>query len=199
MSRFVIPPAENMPLHWETLSSYDVSDYLKLRDSFQERIKNKKKGESLESFSANLKKIEEYINRGEGDRPKRAMVCGIVFGQNKIAINIQQLKILLGKCKSSINGSLQQLGYTLLPQKVSIDQDLLDKMPFYLNTKGESKKWTIRVKKSNSNNANLSSEISRNIVHEDQTEGNATENTSDSVPHPIKYRSKNSEIIPLDF
>lgn len=185
---FLIPPAENMPLHWETLTKTDCEDYVNLRTSFQDRIKNKKKGESLDSFANNLIKIEKFIDRTSEDREKRAKVCGIVFSENEIAINIQQLRILLGKCKSSINGSLQQLGYTLLPQNVAADKELLDKMPFYLKDKGESKKWTIRCRKKEVMPLDNDSLVIS--LPPSTTAFEPDDQTGSIYPYPVKFRNK---------
>lgn len=53
----------------------------------------------------------------------------------------------MGKCKSSINGSLQQLGYVAQPQVQGIERELLAKIPACSRDLNELKKWTIRKNK----------------------------------------------------
>ena len=142
-----LAPDDNLPNHWELLSKSDLDKYIKLRDHFYEDLRKSRKGERLETFVDKLREIQGYIENGDGDQWKRSVVCGIVFLSNSLAINIQQLRILLGKCKSSINGSLQQLGYTSLPQGAPLDKELTSKIPIFKSEKSEAKKWTIRENK----------------------------------------------------
>jgi hypothetical protein len=59
-------------------------------------------------------------------------------------LNIQQLRILLGRCKSSINGAIQNLGYTAEPQSQAVDPELVQKFPPLCRAISELRKWTIR-------------------------------------------------------
>lgn len=147
MSYSNIAPDNNMPLHWEILSKMDLSAYLSLRNFFYEQIHKSRKGERLDSFSDKLNMIKKYIDSSDSDKWKRSKVCGIIFFEDRLIINIQQLRILLGKCKSSINGSLQQLGYTSLPQGAPFGQNAVSQYEFLVNDKSEVKKWTVREKK----------------------------------------------------
>lgn len=142
-----VPPAENMPNHWDLLTKADIDEYLALRNSFYEQIKKSKKGERLDSFNERLYHIRRYIEKGDGEEWKRSLVCGVIFLSQSLAINIQQFRILLGKCKSSINGSLQQLGYLAQPQGGPIDRELFTKIPLFQKEHSEIKKWTIRENK----------------------------------------------------
>ena len=135
---------ENPPVHWQLLSVSDLDEYFHLRQSFLNENGKSKKGERLESFMLRLNKIRAYIERGDSNDWKRSVVCGIMFLKKSIAINIQQLRLLVGKCKSSINGSLQQLGYTALPQGREMSQEFLYRVPFFQKDSLELKKWTIR-------------------------------------------------------
>lgn len=137
-------PFDNPPVHWELLSQYDLEGYIALRKMFGVEVRKSRKGERLESFLMKMKQIRCYIERGDQNDWKRSIVCGIVFLSNSIAINIQQLKLLFGKCKSSINGSLQQLGYSALPPGKDLSPEFLYRIPFFRKNSSELKKWTIR-------------------------------------------------------
>lgn len=152
------------PLHLELLSPADIKDYLVMRGNFSVEVNKSKKGERRESFINTLKIIRSYIERNDFNDWKRAMVCGIIFlnpDNNRccqanflssaVAINIQQLRLLLGKCKSSINGSLQQLGYQSLsssPIGSKLHEEVLRKVPYFQQDLSELKKWTFRENES---------------------------------------------------
>ena len=138
------PMIDNLPAHWDLLHPSDLDQYVQLRTSFYDEIKMSKKGERLESFIKRLKRIREFVERGDGDDWKRGLVCGIIFLSNGIAIHIQQFRLLLGKCKSSINGSLQQIGFIAHPQGGPIEEELCDKVPIFRKEHSEVKKWTVR-------------------------------------------------------
>jgi hypothetical protein len=132
------------PNHLALLAEADRIEYLGLRDRFHDELAKSKKGERLESFTDRLKKIRRFIDRQDEHDWKRSLVCGVVFLPDGLALNIQQLRILLGRCKSSINGSLQQLGYTSEPQTQTTSQDFLMKIPAGYHNTADLKKWTIR-------------------------------------------------------
>jgi hypothetical protein len=54
------------------------------------------------------------------------------------------MRVLVGKCKSSINGSIQQLGYFAQPQNMGMDPELLAQIPSDYHEISELRKWTIR-------------------------------------------------------
>jgi hypothetical protein len=103
-----------------------------------------KKGERLDSFTDRLMKIRHFIEYRIDDDWKRSLVCGVFFLPNGLAMNIQQLRMLLGRCKSSINGSLQQLGYMAEPQSQGVNQEFVMRIPARSRDANELKKWTIR-------------------------------------------------------
>lgn len=158
------------PCHFELLSQADVKDYIIMRNNFSVEVNKSKKGERRESFINTLKIIRSYIERNDADDWKRSLVCGVIFlnGENSIfsqikvlssavAINIQQLRVLLGKCKSSINGSLQQLGYQSLPASPigKLYEEVIRKVPYFQKDINELKKWTFRENESISRVHNL--------------------------------------------
>jgi hypothetical protein len=50
-----------------------------------------------------LTTVRNFVMWNETDDWKRALVCGICWLNADIAINTRQLRLLLSKCKSSIN------------------------------------------------------------------------------------------------
>ncbi|OHS94733.1 hypothetical protein TRFO_10867 [Tritrichomonas foetus] len=137
-------PQNSAPIHWQLLSSPDAEEYFRIRGAFSMENGKSKKGERKESFVNSLKVIRSFVEKGDANDWKRGVVCGIVFLEKTIAINIQQLRLLLGKCKSSINGSLQQLGYASLPPGREMFEEFLKKVPCFQKESAELKKWTLR-------------------------------------------------------
>ena len=129
------------------LSNEDFEDYVKLREKFQEEVTNAKRGEKVDVFNRRLNLIRDYVQKGNDDDWKRSFACGIIFFENSIAISIKQLMLLLGKCKSSINGSLHQLGYVARPASKETDENLINNIPIFKKDRSELKKWTIRQKR----------------------------------------------------
>jgi hypothetical protein len=133
------------PPHFNLLTDHDRAHYLVLRDRFRGEVSKSKKGERLDSFTEKLKEIKRFTDRGDEDDWKRSFVCGVFFlSSNALAVSIQQFRVLLGRCKSSINGSLQQLGYTADPPPQNLTPDFLSKIPQDRRDMGDLKKWTIR-------------------------------------------------------
>lgn len=177
----------NYPQNWKLLNNADLRSYFDLQMQFQQETSKSPKGKRLDSFTEKLNKIRDFIEKGDGDDWKRSIVCGIFFGElpNFLAIQIQQLKMLVGKCKSSINGSFQQLGYVAQPQ---LDQEiLLKKIPFQFRKVTDFKKWSIRQKMSDYNiSYNSNSWKNRKLI---EVESNSIQN---SIDNSIDY--SNSDI-----
>jgi hypothetical protein len=133
-----------LPHHWSVLSTDDQCEYVALCTRFRDAIAQSRRGEGVDVFLQRLKDVRAFIEREPSSMWKRGTVCGVIFLKGSLAINIQQLRLLMGKCKSSINGSLQQLGYLSKPSTPEIDQQLAALVPSLLEDHIEMKKWTIR-------------------------------------------------------
>ena len=130
------------------LSENDLKGYNELKDRFHKEVANAKRGEKVDMFNKRLKIIKDYVVKNDEDDWKRSFATGVIFLDNYIAINIKQLILLMGKCKSSINGSLHQLGYIARPASKETDENLINSIPIFSKERRELKKWTIRQKKS---------------------------------------------------
>jgi hypothetical protein len=136
------PPLQ--PTHLHLLSGTDADEYCRLREEFHRGAAKSRKGERLDAFSDGLSRIRNFIQWSLDDRWKRSLVCGVFFLRWSIALNVHHLSLLMGKCKSSINGSIQQLGYFAQPQTLGIDPELLELIPPGYRGGGELRKWTVR-------------------------------------------------------
>lgn len=88
--------------------------------------------------------IKNYAIRGDMDDWKRCLVCGICWLPEGIGINTHQLRILIFKCKSSINGSLQKMRYTFNLGRSEAGNAVARYMPILRNNSSELRQWTVR-------------------------------------------------------
>ena len=120
----------NIPLYWERLNESDQKEYLMLQSRFSSSSCKNRRNKSNETFASIIDSIHSYIFRGDGNEYNRSLVCGLIFLNQMVTIdkdkyknqevkkdyivtNTKQLKILLNKSKSSLNGSFHQIGYEL--------------------------------------------------------------------------------------
>jgi hypothetical protein len=175
--------AQQEPSYWHLLSSDDSQAYLKLCDHFQSTTGKSAKGERLDAFSYRLGKIREFIERNDQSKWQRSLVCGVFFLREGMALNIRQLRLLLGKCKSSINGSLQQMGYTAKPQLHSSAGSFLRTIPDGLEL--DLKNWTIRMK----SDPPEPFIVPLPVVTEEPSRAEDVE-PANRIPCPVKWRYK---------
>ena len=134
------------PNFFDLLSADDKIEYFKLKSSLDGTVSKRNRGHRVEAFGAILDEIQKYVERGDENDWKRSLVCGVCRMNNMIAINIRQLRLLITKCKSSINGSLQRLGYLTNPSHAESWKMFIEKIPFLKNNYTELRQWTIRCK-----------------------------------------------------
>ena len=61
-----------------------------------------------------------------------------------IVVNTRQLRILLGRCKSSINGSFQSLGYIPIVPDINANSQFINSFSFFKDNSIELRQWTFR-------------------------------------------------------
>lgn len=138
---------QNLPMYWEVISDNDRQAYNYLRAAMAAPSYKNRRNRSIETFSETIESIKAYVVRNDSDDWKRSLVCGICWlNESSIAINTRQLRILLGKCKSSINGSLQMLGYGTVPNGAECQSSLINYFPFLKDSFSELRQWTVRQK-----------------------------------------------------
>ena len=132
------------PQYLPLLSESDVALYNKLRESLSSRLCRNRRGHRLEHFNEMLDTIKQFAVRNDEDDWKRCLVCGVVWLSTGIAINTRQLRLLINKCKSSINGSLHRMGYSSFTSRGDTDSELIHKLPMLENNFAELRQWTVR-------------------------------------------------------
>jgi hypothetical protein len=82
----------------------------------------------------------------DDDDWKRSLVCGLYWPATEasIAVNIRQLRFLISKCKSSINGSFQRLGFSIVPAGADGSAAILTYLPILKDSLADLRQWTIR-------------------------------------------------------
>jgi hypothetical protein len=132
------------PHNWELLSASDQVIYKQLHQALSAQSNRDRRNRRVDDFKEILEAIELFENIDEEDRWKRCLVCGIFTFPGGVAVNIQQLKALIVRCKSSINGSLKGLGYARVASKLDGCDPLFETIPFLRTHGSELRKWTLR-------------------------------------------------------
>jgi hypothetical protein len=96
------------------------------------------------TFAQILDAIHAFVIRNDKDDVMRGMICGIYWLSDGIAINIHQFQSLVPKCKSSINGSLQRLGFSLSLGRTASAQAVTNIFPFLRDNSSLLRRWTVR-------------------------------------------------------
>jgi hypothetical protein len=133
------------PRHWELLNEADKGIYLRMSAALSAPSCRNKRNKRIDDFQGILDAIEVFENSNQSDKWKRCLVCGVCRIANGIAVNIAQLKKLIFKCKSSINGSLKGLGYEIVVSKTSSCTELLNTIPHLRLNSSEQRQWTVRM------------------------------------------------------
>ena len=105
----------------------------------------------MENFVETLNAVRKFAVRGDYNDWMRCLVCGIHWlPSGAIAVNTHQLRLLVARCKSSINGSLVMMGYTMTLPKVETNKELETVFP-NLNDNGiDMRQWTVRIREDHS-------------------------------------------------
>jgi hypothetical protein len=138
------PQHQAIPRFWDCLCSDDQVQYRALQHDFGAPNFSNRRGRSKEQFEVMLGRVKEFVVRGDADDLNRGLVCGVVWMAKGLAVNVQQMKLLTSKCKSSINGSFGMLGYGTIPAGADSAVELIAKFPFMKSNFGELRQWTMR-------------------------------------------------------
>jgi hypothetical protein len=137
-----LPTPSYCPFLWQ-LSDTDRFLYVCLKSKVSSNAAKSPRNFRLNTFSENLETIRRFVCRNDKDDSLRGMVCGIHWLRDGLAINIHRLRQLVPKCKSSINGSLQKLGFTVNLSRSECAHAMTSLFPL-LKENAELRKWTIR-------------------------------------------------------
>lgn len=139
------PQVREQPLFWEVLSEVDKERFNRMRSALASPACKHRRHHTAQINNDILSAIKSFVVRNDQDDWRRALVCGIYWMPDGIAINTRQLRILLSKCKSSINALFQNLGYTTTPASSEFASALVRIFPMLKDNFPELRKWTQRV------------------------------------------------------
>jgi len=137
-------PPDPCPSYWECLTELDKTSYVLLRNTLSSPVCKNRRNRSAQTFQEIIDTIKAFVIRNDQEDINRGMVCGLVWIGDYVAINIRQLRLLLSKCKSSINGSFQMIGYSSVPSSAEATTLLINQFPFMKNSFSEMRQWTLR-------------------------------------------------------
>jgi hypothetical protein len=136
-----------LPLYWSLLSDPDKMAYGSMRQALSSSACKHRRHHSTEINQDILNTLRGFVMRGDADDWKRALVCGVCWLNGAIAINTRQLRLLLSKCKSSVNAMFQNIGYATVPTTSDYGGALAAFFPVIKDNFTELRKWTIRSAK----------------------------------------------------
>ena len=129
---------------WEALSDTDKENFDRLRLMFQEQTKPITRDRKSQLFQKEIQSVLEYIESSPDARENRSIVTGLGFTGPFICVNTRQFKNLMGKCKSSINGCFQEIGYIAVKTKPKARAVILSVLPSLQGDPGAQRQWTVR-------------------------------------------------------
>ena len=136
----------DLPSHFELLSKLDQDKYIDLQKKLfklcMERSKKHKKVQDLQNC---IQRIQDYCIQNDYEDKNRCFVCGIFWIEYGIAINIENLQILVRKCRSSINTTLRKMGYQLTEGRCDANTFFKKIIPNINLTRHEERLWSFRT------------------------------------------------------
>jgi hypothetical protein len=98
----------------------------------------------LPTFVKHLRLIHTFVCRGDSFDALRGVVCGIEFGPNSFLVNTRQLKKLMFRSKSCMNGCFQRLGYAVCRPTCDIATLLGKVLPGWGSHLFIARQWCVR-------------------------------------------------------
>ena len=135
---------ESLPAYWWSLTDADKYQYSCLRLALAVSSDKNQRNQRITSFKKCIDAVQSFAVRGDCNDLLRSYVCGIIWLPEGIAVNTHYLKALISKCKSSINGSLQKMGYTITINRVEAASIMANTFPGLKENTSELRKWSIR-------------------------------------------------------
>ena len=191
--------------YWNLLSHDDKAEYIRLRTSFHHGEKLSTKDKRIATFRKELLVVLNYLERSKENMEARCVLTGICFAGPIICVNTRQLKAFLSRCKSSINGSFQQLGFVALRTKAKAKSCVVTVLPSLEEHQNILRQWTIRYASNDVQSCFVSSYPYSNLpeITEDDLfdEKKATKHNTQYLQYPIRQQ-QNDQIglnQPLQF
>lgn len=138
-------PGSDLPISfWEKLSHKEKVEFIEIRKRFHQNQKTSTKDRRSISFSDEIQMVLNFTEDSDISRENKSILIGIAFAGSFICVNTRQLKNFLGRCKSSINGSFQQMGYVAVKTKSKARSCILSVMPSLSTENYLLRQWSVR-------------------------------------------------------
>jgi hypothetical protein len=132
--------SSTLPPFFDQLTPSEQCEYHSLRHSLSSPSCKSRRNKSNETFQDLLDQLKRFV----GDSPTRGLVCGIAWLDRGIAMNTHHLSLVTHRCKSSLNGSFQALGYGTIPSGADVSPEIQRLFPCMKGRFGLLRQWTIR-------------------------------------------------------
>jgi hypothetical protein len=145
-----LPPACHYPVPFQLspllsqLSLSDQAEFIHLVANFASSEDRNKRNLGLSTFVKHLGIIHSFVCRGDAQDALRGAVCGIEFGEHSFLINTRQLKKLMFRSKSCMNGCFQRLGYTVCRSARDLGTVFSRLFPLLSPQSFSSRQWCVR-------------------------------------------------------
>lgn len=167
------------PPIWESLPSEDRIAFTEFRKHF-----SKTKSKHIGTLTDELEMFKYFIYRRKDNVCERGILTGILFFEDVICVNIQQLKMIMNCCKSTINNEFQLIGYKAF--KFNVKMIIERFIPSLVKYPKILRKWTLRIKKDvDSNMLTFLNDINLLKVERSNSTSNVKSNVERKPNFPI--------------
>lgn len=190
------------PVFWARITKEDQSEFIRLRTQLHQYQKSYGKDPRVVTFRNELTMVLRYIERDEDHREERSILTGIAFAGPYICVNTRLLKQFLGRCKSSINGGFQQMGYVAIRTKTKARNCIIAVMKSLTSEPSLLRQWTVRGASPNAEICFVSSfpmELLPEITSSDLNTDNHSPNMIQAVSLKNQQQRTNTQIRTIDF
>jgi hypothetical protein len=119
----------------------------------------------MSTFVKHLGMIHSFVCRGDSGDALRGAVCGIEFAPNAFLINTRQLKKLMVRSKSCMNGCFQRLGYAVCRPNRELSAIFGQLVPYSGEQVFSARQWCVR-KATDSHSISFAPNVRFEIVNE---------------------------------
>jgi hypothetical protein len=148
----------HVPLsYWNQVSQDDQTEFMQLRAHLRRGQQPMSKDVRIASLRRELLLVLSYLERSPDNMEARAILAGICFVGPAVCVNTGQLKSLIGRCKSSINGCFKQLGFVAVRTKAKARGFIAAALTSLKDRPEMIRQWTVRCTSSASQFCFLSS------------------------------------------
>jgi hypothetical protein len=189
-------PAHVPEPFWQELSDEDQQAFLALYQSLRRECAITSKDRRAITFHRELISVVKFLERSPDGIRSRALVAGVCFAGPVVLMDTRMLKMLLGRCKSSINGCFQNLGFTALRSKSKARLCVTTMLPTLQRHPDCLRQWTARHM-SDTANVGFVSSLPYQELPEIAAADLMTEKGHTTVKQQLPFNSDAFEVVPF--